>query len=257
MSRGRECVFINDPQVSRTKKYGRTGPSAVKNTPSETEGDSSPGPCDFESPTTSVAEVHIHAAYPNTANRFGSPGPHHSTLSVADQPAMSPPGFVTLTDSSPSSSNSPCHSSPQSDFAETPQDSMSTFDSDTLAFDAHLNRLFLNTSFDPFLDQYLNPGSSQSFYHHDIPWADIDATYSSSTASDHPTFSQSRLYPDSQHFTAAADYPATLIPSLKAVSVPAASLMPVQVASVQPNHAEGEHYRKSSLPWPFRHFELS
>ncbi|RDB14606.1 Zinc finger protein klf1 [Hypsizygus marmoreus] len=196
-SRGRECIFINDPEASRLKKNaakrklslstsstsGSTSPTSASAPASVLPDSMTSSPMDFPSvfpsfnPTTPVSS---HSLLPSTAG-------------IYDMPSLVSPG---------SSSTSSSLSSPRSEFFDNQADISGAFDMtfDTFALDSHLNRAFSSNLFDSFLDHSMSsctptqPGSLQDF-----SWLEGSELYPA-FGDDQFTFPQPHGY-DDQGFT--------------------------------------------------------
>ncbi|KAF8074127.1 fungal-specific transcription factor domain-containing protein [Lyophyllum atratum] len=153
-SRGRECIFINDPEASRNKKLASSKRKLSVSASSSAGSVASSTPSVFpDSLTSSPME------FPSTFPCFTSSTPisPHSAM-----PSLVSPG---------SSSTSSSHSSPRSEFFENHPDMSGTFDMsfDTYAMDSYLNQAFPNPLIDPFFDASIascsppQPGSINDF----------------------------------------------------------------------------------------------
>lgn len=159
-SRGRECIFINDPEASRNKRNAAKKVAAAK------------AATDVSSPTSSSTQTMSPSPYPSLFVPTNStPSP---TLSLDGQllPTLDLPGLSTSSSSSVASTRS----SPRSDLFEPRGDFAQTFDVttfDTLTLDNQLSRLFPSTSpqFENFgLDQSMSSCSPTS-----APMQDLSA----------------------------------------------------------------------------------
>ncbi|KAK0243899.1 hypothetical protein EDD85DRAFT_806025 [Armillaria nabsnona] len=141
VSRGKKCVFINDPAVSRHKKYGaRKRSSQVKTESQPIVIPDQRSPCLPPSPASSP-------------DSLSSPTFHHTLLPGLDfhcTPSLSP---------SPSS-----HSSPPSDAFETIMDGDTEViingDGELNVLDSHVDKMYSSGMFDSLLDHF-------SFSNHD------------------------------------------------------------------------------------------
>ncbi|KAJ3575737.1 hypothetical protein NP233_g905 [Leucocoprinus birnbaumii] len=159
-SRGRECVFINDPETSRNKRIAAKKAAAAK------------AVAEASSPTSTSSQAMSSPPYPSLFVPTNStPSP---TLSLDGQllPTLDLPGLST----SSSSSIASTRSSPRSDLFEPRGDFAQSFDVaafDSLGLDSHLGRLFPGTSsaFENFgLDQSMSSSSPPS-----APMQDLSA----------------------------------------------------------------------------------
>lgn len=165
-SRGRECVFINDPEVSRNKKNASKKASSLSSSSKlSAENDNT-----AISPSRTFSSVNTSVEYSPSSI---SPDLTTSPVSELSSVQMTPSDVPTLSISSGASSASSSQSSPRSEFLDSRQDMSVAFDMsfDPLAFDTHLDRIFSNNALEPFLDSQMvtcspiaDPG--------DFPWLD-------------------------------------------------------------------------------------
>ncbi|KAF8660900.1 hypothetical protein AX16_001529 [Volvariella volvacea WC 439] len=154
-SRGKECIFINDPEASRNKRNAKKAQRTTSPN-SSSEGVSLPVLSATSHPSFSI-----------------SPASPLSSNSIATSPARLESGFSTLISSASSSSSS---SSPRTDFFETRNDVPYDLELDTLTLDTQLNQIFSTSTFDPFLDQSFSPCSTQPQMN-DFTWVEGGNTY--------------------------------------------------------------------------------
>lgn len=160
-SRGKECIFINDPEASRNKRNAAKKAAAAKAT---AEASSVPPP----------DQAVLSPPYPSLFVPIdGTPSP---TLPLDGQllPALDLPDLST----SPRSSVASTRSSPRSELLEHSGDFTQPFDVatfDTLTLDNQLSQFFPGTpcSFDGLgLDQSISSCPPQSTLIQDFSWLD-------------------------------------------------------------------------------------
>ncbi|KAG7445659.1 uncharacterized protein BT62DRAFT_171823 [Guyanagaster necrorhizus] len=137
-SRGKQCVFINDPAVSRHKKYGaRKRTSQVKTESQPIVISDQKFLCSSSSPASSPESLPA------------SPTFHHTLLPGLD--------FNCTPDFSPLSSS---HSSPPSDILDTVMDDDAAADviinrdGELTGLEPHMDKIFSNGMFDSLLDHF-------------------------------------------------------------------------------------------------------
>jgi len=177
-SRGKECIFINDPEASRNKRNAAKKVAAAKVRdeaslvfPLDQEMSSSPYPSLF---------VPINS----------TPSPMFP-LDGQLSPALDLPGLSA----SPRSSVASTRSSPRSELLEHRGDFAQPFDVafDTLTLDNQLSQIFPNTlgSFDNLeLDQSISSRPSQSILMQPISWLDGGDSFSKLGSGDIYSYSQ-------------------------------------------------------------------
>ncbi|KAF8962958.1 fungal-specific transcription factor domain-containing protein [Flammula alnicola] len=153
-ARGRECIFINDPEASRNRKIAKkVTHSSLSLSPSETEFSESPtglSSLGSSSPTSTFSVTSRGRG--NHSNLASSSHPHNQLLAA--------PSFGLSGVSSPSDcSSSVCssRSSPQLDFFDPHQLSNSlSVNFNTLGLDSELSDYFSN-AIDPFPEDPFSP----------------------------------------------------------------------------------------------------
>lgn len=158
-SRGKECIFINDPEASRNKRNAKKAqrPSCPTSPP-------------HSIPSSSALSVGPGTPFEPSPPSPLSPGSISSAVEV-EYP------YSTLTNFSTPTSSASSDSSPRTDiFDNARRDVPSPFDVelDALALDGHLNRLFSNTTMELFLDQQFPSCAPQS---NDYTWLDSGNTF--------------------------------------------------------------------------------
>ncbi|KAF9464087.1 fungal-specific transcription factor domain-containing protein [Collybia nuda] len=181
-SRGRECIFINDPEASRNKKNAskKASSQSPSKVPAGNKGSGVAATSDnFSEPHS--ARTDYTSTYTSLDLTTSSPISPHSMF-----PTMVPTSYdlPTLSMSSGSSSTSSSHSSPRSEYFEAQPDLSGTYDVgfDSFALDSHLHRLYSNNMFEPFLEQPFHSCSPSG--PSDFGWmegTDIYPTYSDDT----------------------------------------------------------------------------
>ncbi|KAG6907233.1 hypothetical protein DXG01_009808 [Tephrocybe rancida] len=141
-SRGRECVFINDPEASRNKKL------ASSKRKLSLSASSSAGSVASSSPSSLFSES-VAGSPTDFASAFS---PFTPTTSTSPDPLMSMVPALSVSPGSSSTSSS--QSSPRSDFFENQPDLSGTFD---MTFDAYSLDSYLKSSFtgEPYFDSTL------------------------------------------------------------------------------------------------------
>ncbi|KAL0961258.1 hypothetical protein HGRIS_006220 [Hohenbuehelia grisea] len=220
-TRGRECVFINDPETSRNKKLAAQKRAAHRANASRSPQEKAGSIGAMTPGATSLPNLS-----PTPSQLFsGFPTPSHGSAALPlPYPILSSStSSFTGYDSSPFSSSSgsssaSSSSSPRSEFFDNQQDILTNFDLgfDSLTLDSHLNRLFSSNMFEPFLDQSFpscSPQSSHPVISGDFAWPEDQDFYSSYTN----IASDGFAFPDSiaseAHFTTNLDYPSGLLPN--------------------------------------------
>ncbi|KAF5377902.1 hypothetical protein D9615_006798 [Tricholomella constricta] len=190
-SRGRECIFINDPETSRNKKLASSKRKLSLSASSSAGSVASSTPSIFpDSLTSSPSE------FPSSFSPFASNTP------ISPHPAL--PMMPALSVSPGSSSTSSSHSSPRSEFFESQPEMSGTFgmNFDAYALDSYLNQAFTNSVIDPFFDISISSCSlPQPGPMNDFSWLEGNEFYSNFGGDEQFTFPQPAGY-DDQGFTA-------------------------------------------------------
>ncbi|KAF7422889.1 hypothetical protein PC9H_011053 [Pleurotus ostreatus] len=177
-SRGRECIFINDPETSRNKKLAAAQRAAMRTTPRST-GSATPIVSPLSSMPTTPSKLFTNLSSSGYFSTSVSPTrPGVDSDSILDLPQFA---------ASSSSSSASSTSSPRSDFFDN---QLSSYDLglDALTLDSHLNKLYSTNLFEPFLEQSFtspSPEQSSGLLSGDFGWTegqDFYANYSNLTA---------------------------------------------------------------------------
>lgn len=240
-SRGKDCVFINDPEASRNKRNAKKAQRSAS--PKSTSDDN-----------TALSALGASSPPP-----FSNPTSPLSTISTVTSPADLENPFPLLHHSSASISSGSSNSSPRTDLFDARQDIPHTYDVDldTLSLDTHLNRLFTTPTLESFVES-----STCSPHANELAWLDGGGNafypqyhdgYGYATSGDQ--FPGSAIEYASHASTANGTIPTLGLPP----SSPSTNLgaMPrlVDQHVVDPTAAELEHYRAlvyhipSSLQW--------
>ncbi|KAF8996539.1 fungal-specific transcription factor domain-containing protein [Cyathus striatus] len=226
-SRGRECIFINDPEASRMKRNAARKSSQCSSSPSSSNDAVSTSP----SPSLHAADSDGRSAHsyssPCLASSSSSSSPALSvnTALSASQFAklrfMGPPSLSNSSASTPPSSLG----SPRTEYFESSSGAITSFDLgfDTLALDTQLGRLFPSGPlFEQFGDDTLSPCSPESGLQGELPsWSDATSDqYSEYSTEDPFSFSTRAVLFDDQE----------LATGFQTMSSPAS------VTSSQPSH---------------------
>ncbi|KAG5652521.1 hypothetical protein H0H81_004752 [Sphagnurus paluster] len=168
-SRGRECIFINDPEASRNKKLASSKRKLSLSASSSAGSSTSSTPSLYPESLT------------NSPTEFPAPfSPFSSTTPITPHSIL--PAMPALSISPRSSSTSSSHSSPRSEFFENQPDMLGTFDLnfDTYTLDTYLNRFSNTTLAEPFFDQSLSSCSAPQLGSiNDFSWLESNEFYTS------------------------------------------------------------------------------
>ncbi|KAF8891958.1 fungal-specific transcription factor domain-containing protein [Gymnopilus junonius] len=154
-SRGRECIFINDPAAARNKKAAKKSPrSQLSLTPSETDPSESATSLDSLVPSSPSSTFSFSSHGPDTHSYLVSSS-HFVNNHLLPGPSFGMPGVPSISESSSSACSS--RSSPRLDYFYPRKVSNSfSMGFNTLALDSELNDFFPNTA-DPFVDDAFSP----------------------------------------------------------------------------------------------------
>ncbi|TFK33601.1 fungal-specific transcription factor domain-containing protein [Crucibulum laeve] len=208
-ARGKECIFINDPETSRNKKNAKKAShqsSSSESTESTPGIDTAPSSVlGSASPIEMSPSSMYSSLYTANANSFPSPALSHasSSLSTSHFPTVSsliPPSLSHSSSSSPSSSRG----SPRSDFFDVRNDVSNSFDTmgfDTVALDTRLDHLFPAALFDTFSTDTLSPCSPQTANQGEFtPWMESGGTDMYAGYNGEESFFSHQLGLDNQNF---------------------------------------------------------
>ncbi|KAH9480832.1 Zinc finger protein klf1 [Psilocybe cubensis] len=199
-SRGRECVFINDPEASRNrkiaKKAGKPAPSVVSS-----EGD-------FSESTTSLDS--LGPSSPSSTFSFGSHGQQDNLSYLVSPPPTgqllpgSSFGLQTSDCSSSACSSSACssRSSPQLDYFDGRKLSNSfNMSFEALELEADYNNDYFPNTVDPFVEDGYSPCVPRVQTETDLSgWFETNRTSAVYGNSDPSLYSQSHCLPTNMDF---------------------------------------------------------
>lgn len=175
-SRGRECIFINDPETSRNKRFTSKKPSSLSTAIAEPPGDEDstifPPALDEDD---SLVSLSYPTLYPLGAGTSSSLSFDPSQATTQFETTSLEFGLSGLSDSSQSSCSSSCTSSP-SDLFEVPVSIAGAFglDFQALDIDPQLHQFFSTDGFDtPLIDDGISSCSPELGIHGDYGgWID-------------------------------------------------------------------------------------
>ncbi|TFK62373.1 hypothetical protein BDN72DRAFT_848761 [Pluteus cervinus] len=233
-ARGKDCVFINDPEASRNKRNAKKAQrSASPKSPSDD--------------STALSALSGASSQPS----FSNPTSPLSTISIVTSPSGLETPFPLLPNSSNSTSSGSSNSSPRTDFFETRQDIPNSYDVelDTLTLDTQLNRLFTTstTSYESYVDQGSTSCTPQAT---ELNWVEgSGTTFYPSYNDEGYTFTGGDQFPGSSvgyaNHASPANVTVSTIPSLGLRTSPASpqiGTMPRMVEHAEPTAAELEQY---------------
>ena len=192
-SRGRECVFINDPEASRNRKMAKKA-AHPSHSPSPNQADSPESPSSLPSlgPSSPSATFSIPTQVPGDHSHLGAcrvQGQSHSGSSHS----------LASTSATSDCSSSVCSSdsSPRLEFFEQPQPFTTGFNS--LAPGSDINDLFSN-AVDPFSDDGFSPRLPRTHTEADLPAWFETTQLGSAYGINEPNLYNHLCPPNSQHF---------------------------------------------------------
>ncbi|KDR83171.1 hypothetical protein GALMADRAFT_239005 [Galerina marginata CBS 339.88] len=197
-ARGRECIFINDPEASRNKKSAKKAPrTALSIAPSE---------ADFSESTTSLDS--LGPSSPSSTFSFGSHGPDTlsyliSSSHLANQLLPGTSFGMHAVSSISESSSSACssRSSPRLDYFD-PRKIPNSFNMsfDTLELDSDLHDFFPN-AVDPFMEDAFSPCLPRVQTETDLSgWFETNRSCAGYGNGEPPSYSQSHCQGINQDF---------------------------------------------------------